>query len=88
MHARRVLTMDSWRRTGQGKQNQERGSGTNTPTKEGGRQQATSAVAGSAWGGKAKGAGPAPATQTSAEHHVPVREFNAGEVREFLKKSM
>ncbi|KAH8723499.1 hypothetical protein GQ44DRAFT_710014 [Phaeosphaeriaceae sp. PMI808] len=77
-----------WRRSGQGnRQTQERASGANTPTKEGGRQQATS---GNPWGGKGKAAGSSKATQAQtnapAEHHVPVREFNANEVREFLKK--
>ncbi|KAF2270817.1 hypothetical protein CC78DRAFT_1175 [Lojkania enalia] len=48
-----------WRRSGQtNRQNQDRSSGNNTPTRDGGRQQ----------------------------QHVPVKEFNAAEVKEFLKK--
>jgi hypothetical protein len=67
-------------------------SGTNTPTKDGGRQQAMAALSGNVWaGGKGKPAGggdrgaaqPAPGPT-----HVPVKDFNSAEVREFLKKSM
>ncbi|EAT91892.2 hypothetical protein SNOG_00397 [Parastagonospora nodorum SN15] len=79
-----------WRRPGQGN-NQNRNSGANTPTKEAGRQQAPSTTTGNAWGGKGKTAGPAPApaaqTNAPAVHHVPVRDFNSNEVRDFLKKS-
>ena len=50
------------------------------------------APAGNVWGTKqAKASGPtAPAAQAQAqpEHHVPVKDFNANEVKEFLKKSM
>ncbi|KAH6145665.1 hypothetical protein HBI64_002300 [Parastagonospora nodorum] len=78
-----------WRRPGQ-RNNQNRNSGANTPTKEAGRQQAPSTTTGNAWGGKGKTAGPAPApaaqTNAPAVHHVPVRDFNSNEVRDFLKK--
>ncbi|KAF2819980.1 hypothetical protein CC86DRAFT_374694 [Ophiobolus disseminans] len=77
-----------WRRPGQGKPTtQDRNSGANTPTKDSGRQQ-TAAPSGNAWGGKGKATGPAPASQTSAaaKPHVPVRDFNANEVKDFLKK--
>jgi hypothetical protein len=83
--------VNSWRRPGQGNRpNQDRSSsGTNTPTKDGGRPQPVSAASGNAWGGKGKAAGSAQAAQTSApaENHVPVRDFNANEVRDFLKRS-
>jgi hypothetical protein len=53
------------------------------------------ALSGNAWGGKGKAVGGADNAQaqgqpTSAQagHHVPVKDFNAGEVKEFLKKSM
>ncbi|OAL05771.1 hypothetical protein IQ06DRAFT_289862 [Phaeosphaeriaceae sp. SRC1lsM3a] len=78
-----------WRRPGQGnRQSQDRNSGANTPTKEGGRPQATPAASGNAWGAKGKAAGPASATPSTAPavHHVPVRDFNSNEVKEFLKK--
>ncbi|KAF2709615.1 hypothetical protein K504DRAFT_491075 [Pleomassaria siparia CBS 279.74] len=85
-----------WRRSGQAnrqsQQNQERTSGTNTPnpTRDGGRQQAAAALSGNAWvagKGKATGGGGAPQSPTAqADSHVPVREYNAGEVKEFLKK--
>jgi hypothetical protein len=41
------------------------------------------------WGAKqGKGTGPAAApVQAQPEQHVPVREFNADEVKQFLKKS-
>ncbi|CAA9965749.1 hypothetical protein P3342_011769 [Pyrenophora teres f. teres] len=75
-----------WRRQGQGNRN----SGTNTPTKDNGRQQAMSSLTGNAWGakqGKAGGAGPTAATaQAQPDNHVPVKDFNANEVKEFLKK--
>lgn len=94
LYNRRVLTstdnMDSWRRQGQAnRQNQDRASGSSTPAKEGGRQQAVSALSGNAWGVKGKAAGPASSasTQAQAEHHMPVREFNADEVKDFLRKS-
>ncbi|KAF2132120.1 hypothetical protein P153DRAFT_364552 [Dothidotthia symphoricarpi CBS 119687] len=77
-----------WRRPGQGnRQNQDR---TNSPAmnasttgsaKDAGRQQAMSALSGNAWAGGNKG------KQSQAElGHVPVRDFNANEVRDFLKK--
>jgi hypothetical protein len=85
---------NSWRRSGQSnRQNQDTRSGNNTPARDGGRQQALSALSGNAWGpgkGKAGGGGnqgPAQATTAQAEQHVPVKDFNAAEVREFLKKS-
>ncbi|EDU50420.1 hypothetical protein A1F94_010927 [Pyrenophora tritici-repentis] len=75
-----------WRRQGQGNRN----SGTNTPTKDNGRQQAMSSLTGNAWGakqGKAGGAGPTATTaQAQPDNHVPVKDFNANEVKEFLKK--
>jgi hypothetical protein len=84
----------SWRRSGQAnRQNSqnERTSGANTPTRDGGRQQAAAALSGNVWGqGKGKSAGGGGATQTpvqAADSHVPVKEFNAGEVKNFLKKS-
>jgi hypothetical protein len=56
------------------------------------------ALSGNAW--KGKGQGGAERTQAQAqaqaqaqtpsapaEHHVPVKDFNAGEVKDFLKKS-
>lgn len=52
-----------------------------------------SALSGNAWSsGKGKAAGGVDRAQAQpapgqAEQHVPVREFNAGEVKEFLKKS-
>ena len=52
------------------------------------------ALQGNVWGnakGKATGGADRPAAQSTpvqAEHHAPVRDFNAGEVKEFLKKSM
>ena len=81
---------NSWRRQGQAnRQNQDRASGSSTPAKEGGRQQAVSALSGNAWGTKGKGGGPAPtaSTQAQAEHHTPVRNFNADEVKDFMRKS-
>ncbi|KAH7126695.1 hypothetical protein B0J11DRAFT_579134 [Dendryphion nanum] len=81
-----------WRRSGppNNRQNQDGRSGTNTPTRDGGRQQTLSALSGNAWGaGKGKAAGGAdrgssqPAT---GQGHVPVKDFNAGEVKEYLKK--
>ncbi|KAL6705820.1 hypothetical protein ACN47E_006280 [Coniothyrium glycines] len=79
-----------WQRQGQAnRQNQDRNSGTSTPTKDG-RQQAMSSLTGNAWGPKGKVPGPAPTAaaqaQAQSEPHVPVRDFNAHEVREFLKK--
>ncbi|KAF1834514.1 hypothetical protein BDW02DRAFT_569042 [Decorospora gaudefroyi] len=78
-----------WRRQGQGNRSNQGNSGTNTPTKDSGRQQPMSALSGNAWGAKpGKGTGPAPAApaQAQPEHHVPVKEFNANEVKDFLKK--
>jgi hypothetical protein len=57
-----------------------------------GRQQATPPT-GNVWSNKAaqgsKPAGPGQAapTATPKEDHVPVRDFNAVEVRDYLKKS-
>ncbi|KAF2476216.1 uncharacterized protein BDR25DRAFT_300328 [Lindgomyces ingoldianus] len=84
----------NWRRSGQGnRQNQDRNSGTSTPTRDAGRQQAMAALSGNAWGsakGKPAGGGgdrpAAPPATVQAEQHVPVKDFNAGEVKEFLKK--
>lgn len=48
------------------------------------------AVSGNAWKGKGQGGAERAPTQTPSvptEQHVPVKDFNAGEVREFLKKS-
>ncbi|KAF2440790.1 hypothetical protein P171DRAFT_489481 [Karstenula rhodostoma CBS 690.94] len=76
----------SWQRP-QGRGN--RASGSNNATKEGGRQQAMSAVAGNAWKGKAQGGAeraPAQPPSIPAEQHVPVKDFNAAEVKDFLKK--
>ncbi|KAK7189403.1 uncharacterized protein CC84DRAFT_1258141 [Paraphaeosphaeria sporulosa] len=78
----------SWQRP-QGRGN--RASSSNNPSKEGARQQAMSAVSGNAWKAKGQGQGgaeraPAPAPSVPAEQHVPVKDFNAGEVKEFLKK--
>lgn len=78
----------SWRRQGQANRNSN--SGANTPTKDNaGRQQAMPAPAGNVWGAKqGKGPGPAAApAQAQPDQHVPVKEFNANEVRDFLKKS-
>ena len=81
----------SWRRQGQAnRQNQDRSSGTSTPTKDGGRPQALPALPANAWAPKGKAPGPAPvaAAQTQAAvQHVPVQDFNAHEVKEFLRKS-
>ncbi|KAF2642992.1 hypothetical protein P280DRAFT_393720 [Massarina eburnea CBS 473.64] len=46
----------------------------NAPGKDGGRQQSVSAGSGNAWKGKATG------------EHRPVKDFNSGEVRDFLRK--
>jgi hypothetical protein len=78
----------SWRRQGQANRNSN--SGANTPTKDNaGRQQAMPAPTGNVWGAKqGKGSGPAAApVQAQPDQHVPVKEFNANEVRDFLKKS-
>ncbi|KAF1934164.1 uncharacterized protein M421DRAFT_114353 [Didymella exigua CBS 183.55] len=67
-----------WRRSGQG-------------NPKDGRQQASPAP-GNVWGNKAtqsnKPTGPGQAAPVGApkEEHVPVREFNAVEVRDYLKK--
>ncbi|USP82366.1 hypothetical protein yc1106_09640 [Curvularia clavata] len=73
-----------WRRQGQANRN----SGASTPTKDSGRQQAMPAPANNVWGAKqTKASGPAPAAaQAQSEHHIPVKDFNANEVKEFLKK--
>ncbi|KAL1612726.1 hypothetical protein SLS60_000955 [Paraconiothyrium brasiliense] len=77
----------SWQRP-QGRGN--RASGSNNPGKDGGRQQAMSALSGNAWKGKGQGGGERAQAQTTtvpADQHIPVKDFNAGEVKEFLKKS-
>lgn len=77
----------SWQRP-QGRGN--RAPGSSIPTKEAGRQQAMSAVAGNAWKGKSQGVperAPAQAPSVPAEQHTAAKDFNAGEVRDFLKKS-
>jgi hypothetical protein len=82
--------VNSWRRPGPGnRQTQDRSSSANNSTKEGGRQQATPTAPGNAWGGKGKAGGAAPAAQSNAPalHHVPVRDFNSNEVKDFLRKS-
>ncbi|KAI4647150.1 uncharacterized protein J4E78_009126 [Alternaria triticimaculans] len=76
-----------WRRQGQANRNSN--SGANTPTKDNaGRQQAMPAPTGNVWGAKqGKEPGPAAApAQAQPDQHVPVKEFNANEVRDFLKK--
>ncbi|KAF2691656.1 hypothetical protein K458DRAFT_411379 [Lentithecium fluviatile CBS 122367] len=78
----------SWSRPQGGRGN--RNSGANTPNKEGGRQQAMTALSGNAWGGKGKAAGGTDRAQAQpasaqADQHVPVKDFNASEVKEFLK---
>ncbi|KAF2751976.1 hypothetical protein M011DRAFT_473266 [Sporormia fimetaria CBS 119925] len=84
-----------WRRSGQqNRQNQDARSGTNTPTRDGGKHNSMAGVPGNVWGaGKGKTAAPAergaPAPQAvsaEAEPHVPVHGFNAAEVKDFLKK--
>ncbi|KAF2021840.1 hypothetical protein BU24DRAFT_417475 [Aaosphaeria arxii CBS 175.79] len=83
-----------WRRSGPpNRQNQDARSGTNTPTNPGGRQQALSTLSGNAWGsakGKAASGGgdrgPNQSSTPQADRHVPVKDFNAAEVKEFLKK--
>ncbi|KAF1939096.1 hypothetical protein EJ02DRAFT_457240 [Clathrospora elynae] len=86
---------NGWRRQGQAnRSNPDRNSGANTPTKENGRQQPISALSGNAWGPKSKGTGPAPAApaapvapaQAPPEHHIPVNDFNANAVKDFLRK--
>ena len=80
----------SWQQRPQGRGNN-RTSGVNNQNKDGGRQQGLSSVSGNAWKGKgapgAQASTPAPASTTPAEQHVPLRDFNAGEVKDFLKKS-
>jgi hypothetical protein len=82
-----------WRRPGpgQGNNRQTQGAATPTPTKDG-RQPSAATPPPNAWATKGKPAGPGqPATATAAsapaEHHVPVRGFNANEVKDFLKKN-
>ena len=78
----------SWQQRPQGRGN--RTSGPNTPNKDGGRQQAMAALSGNAWKSKGAGGGDRAQAQPPSvqqEAHVPVKDFNAGEVREFLKKS-
>jgi hypothetical protein len=52
------------------------------------------ALSGNAWGGKGKAAGgadrgqaPGQPAAAQADQHVPVKEFNAAEVKDWLKKS-
>ncbi|EOA81571.1 uncharacterized protein SETTUDRAFT_165989 [Exserohilum turcica Et28A] len=80
-----------WRRQGQANRN----SGASTPTKDAGRQQPMAPPTANVWGAKqAKASGPPQTTATTTatpaqsqpEHHVPVKDFNANEVRDFLKK--
>ena len=80
------MTRSSWQRP-QGRGN--RASGSNNQNKDGGRQQAVSSVAGNAWKGKgAPSAQPQAQSQSNpAELHAPAKDFNASEVKEFLKKS-
>ncbi|CAI6335878.1 unnamed protein product [Periconia digitata] len=78
----------SWQRS-QGRGNN-RASGSNAPGKDGGRQQAMSALSGNAWKGKAAGSAERAQAQShstppQAEHH-PVKDFNTAEVKDFLKK--
>jgi hypothetical protein len=84
----------SWprsRQTNRQNSQNERTSGANTPTRDGGRQQAAAALSGNAWTqpkGKATGGGGAPQSPVqAADSHVPVQDFNAAEVKNFLKKS-
>lgn len=69
----------SWRRPGQG-------------NSKDGRQQASPSP-GNAWGNKTAhsnkpaGSGQNASVPAPKEEHVPVREFNAVEVRDYLKKS-
>jgi hypothetical protein len=79
----------SWQRP-QGRGN--RASGSTNPSKDGARQQAMTALSGNAWKGKGQGGAERAQAQAQtpsapAEHHVPVKDFNAGEIKEFLKKS-
>lgn len=50
-----------------------------------------SSLTGNAWGakqGKATGTGPVAATAPAQpDNHLPVKDFNANEVKEFLRKS-
>jgi hypothetical protein len=94
------MTRSSWQRP-QGRGN--RASASNNQNKDGGRQQGSSPASGNVWKGKgAPGAQNQSQNQNQAqaqaqpqastpsvpsEPHVPVKGFNAGEVREFLKKS-
>jgi hypothetical protein len=86
---------NSWRRSGQAnRQSQDGRSGNNTPTREAGRQQAMNALSGNAWGGpkgKAPGGGNERGPVQPASYqgeHIPVRDFNADEVRAYLRKRM
>ncbi|KAF1974254.1 hypothetical protein BU23DRAFT_579736 [Bimuria novae-zelandiae CBS 107.79] len=74
----------SWQRP-QGRGN--RTSGSNNQNKDGGRQQSVSSVSGNAWKGKSAGGAQAQAPSVPTEQHVPVKDFNAGEVKDFLKKN-
>lgn len=71
--------MRSWRRPGQG-------------NSKDGRQQSTASTP-NAWGNKTAqnnkptGQGQAAPVPAPKEEHVPVRDFNAAEVRDYLKKS-
>jgi hypothetical protein len=99
-----LTSQSGWRRSGQAnRQNQDARSGTNTPNRDGGKQQGVPGASGNVWGaGKGKGAGgggggsssgggsdrpAAQPTPVQAEQHVPVKDFNAAEVKEYLKKS-
>ncbi|PVI06585.1 hypothetical protein DM02DRAFT_609771 [Periconia macrospinosa] len=76
----------SWQRP-QGRGNN-RNSASNTPGKDGGRQQAMSALSGNAWKGKTAGSAERAQVQSTppqAEHR-PVKDFNTTEVKDFLKK--
>ncbi|KAL6163390.1 hypothetical protein ACJQWK_10972 [Exserohilum turcicum] len=87
----RYVPPPRWRRQGQANRN----SGASTPTKDAGRQQPMAPPTANVWGAKqAKASGPPQTTATTTatpaqsqpEHHVPVKDFNANEVRDFLKK--
>ncbi|XTI94768.1 hypothetical protein V2W45_1441656 [Cenococcum geophilum] len=87
-----------WRRSGQPqqqRQNQDRSSGTNTPTRDNARQQAMPSLSGNSWAMSDKGKGGSTGGErprsmqpmpVQGEQHVPVRDFNAAEVKDFLKK--
>ncbi|KAF2199709.1 hypothetical protein GQ43DRAFT_482224 [Delitschia confertaspora ATCC 74209] len=82
---------------GQNQNLERQNSGTHTPNHDAGRQSAINALSGNVWGntgtrGKG-GAGNAnergntrSPVQAQSEQHIPVKGFNAGDVREYLKK--